>query len=361
MQIEPIIRQLQTYLPQFTRLFSDSFSVNSLTCSGNTVTAITDLTNNLVTGDTVNIIGSLIDINIISLTSINNIATAVTDFDHDLTFNWQIDITISGANESNYNGTFELISVSNRRTFTFKLLSPITGTATGSPVLVDNYTQGYNGFHLITVINSTTFTYDVEQTLPSPSSGIIFALSKNRISGAITIERAMESYTKQQQNNAWCFVVPGSTTANKDRYTLSDATYEAGNSVKYWQRLIDVITVYAIIPTTGSIAARQEWDLLQSRAMIPIMKTLCGTHFPTGLDHNPWAQMVFVGSDFYSYNNAYFIAEYNFETQRDLTYKDLIVGRTSAFKDIHIDYYEDGSFSSPIAMTSDINLDNVPL
>jgi hypothetical protein len=71
--------------------------------------------------------------------------------------------------------------------------------------------------------------------------------------------------------------------------------------------------------------------------------------------------MVFVGAEFFGYTKAYYIHQYNFEILRNLTYSDLIVGPTRAFRDINVTFLEDGSFQSPIAMTAAIDLDNEPL
>lgn len=361
MKIYPVVKQLQTYLPKYTTLFSDGFSVSSLTSSGTLVTVVTTTPNPFVTGDSIQITGALIDIPITNLDSVNNLAYATTNVDHDLTLGWNRTVTVSGCDQDEYNGTFELVDVPNRLNFTYKLNGIATNPTTGTPVLVDNYSQGYNGFQIITVINNTTFTYTVPYPLLSPAYGNIMALGRNRISGAISIDRALESYTKQPNSTAWLFVVPGATTANKDRYTQSDATYEASNTTMYWQMLIDSISVYAIVPTVDSIAARQEWDLLQDQALIPLLKTLCGTKFETNLDEKPWSRMTFVSADFYGYTKAYYIHEYNFEWLRDLTYSDLIIGNTRAFRDIDITFLEDGSFESATLMTAAIDLDNVPL
>lgn len=68
-------------------------------------------------------------VSVSSLTQTGGIATATTASEHNL--GTGIDVTISGANESDYNGTFE-VTVTGLTTFTYSINPSAPGTATGT-------------------------------------------------------------------------------------------------------------------------------------------------------------------------------------------------------------------------------------
>lgn len=111
--------------------------------------------------------------------------------------NWQSgsSVTIAGAAQAEYNGTF-VINVTDSTHFTYQLpVSPVSVTSitratstatvttsaahnltTGNVVLISGATQTeYNGSFTITVTSSTTFTYTVSGTPATPATGTITA------------------------------------------------------------------------------------------------------------------------------------------------------------------------------------------
>ena len=202
MKAEDIIKQLQAVLPTLTDLFSETISVSALTRSGTTVTATTSIAHGLTTGTGVTIAGAESPTTIASLTFLDGIATAITTTSHDLTEGFQDGnatdsplVAVFGASEAEYNGLNPLLSVPNRTSFTYSLTGDPTSPATGMPVLLENFNAGYNGRHVITVINPTTFTYQITQAPNSPAQGTIEAHTSIRVSGAVNIEKARDSYT----------------------------------------------------------------------------------------------------------------------------------------------------------------------
>jgi hypothetical protein len=282
---------------------------------------------------------------------------------HDLTENWPIDepeIEIIGANETDYNGTHILKTVPNRKVFTYEIDTEPTTPATGNIKLLSNLSRGYNGWHQVTVINSTTFTYEIDTEPESPALGSPIARTRARISGAVTAERAIESYTKKSPDESWGFVVVGNAVANKDRAIFSDATAKFGNGDDYRQEIIQPFSVYVFEPATDSIAARRERDKMEDLVR-PFFKSLLRIKFPTGLTEDPYSGCVFASHGFFDYVGSYYIHEFTFETTGWIIETDTLDFESVAFRDIFVNYGSQFDTSDDIIMTDSINLDDEPL
>jgi uncharacterized membrane protein YqgA involved in biofilm formation len=360
MKTVDIVSQLQTIIPRYTNMFSDEISISSLTCSGSTITATTSIVHGLVTGQQVNIVGAITPITITNLTEINGQGVATTASDHDLTLGYQSTVTIIGADQPQYNGTFDLIDVPNRYNFVYQLTTqPSIRPATGTIFLQSTLKYGYNGLQTITVTSPTTFTYVITSTPESPAQGTISLRANTRISGTINVDRFIESYTKQLQDQIWLVVALGAASASKDRFIFSDATYTHTTGQDFRQRIISPFSVYAFIPTINSISGMNERDLAEDLAVL-IFKSILRFKTPTLFSDQTSFGITFSGHDFYQYNYAYYIHEYKFEQNYDLTYMDTIdTDDSRAFRDIdfNITSYFDG-----LSITNmNINLDRVPM
>jgi len=363
MRAQDIVNQLFNVLPKYTNLFTDNLSVTSLTRSGTTVTAVTATNHGLTTDKYAFIFGARNPISISSLTQVGGVATAVTSEDHDLSLNaedvrlgYECFIDISGANEADYNGSHKLLSVANRREFTYEIVDTAPATATGTPILEQDGI-GYNGRHQVTVIDPTTFTFATTFTPNSPAVGTIEARLGARIAGIIAGEQIVEVYTKQPNNILWAFVATGDRVANKDREILSDATYTSGNGVDYRQLVIQPFSVYCVIPTTASLKARAERDLADD-LVLPFCKSLLDLKFPVGFAEDPYSGVVYSTDRFYRYDGAIYIHEYSFQTTAWITYSDTIDPEISyPFRDIELDFGTSLNESAGIVMEAKVDLD----
>jgi hypothetical protein len=307
----------------------------------------------------------------ITLSSSDSLTTEAAGLDitiessewHDLTEHFPKDdpiIEIKGANETGYDGEHILKTVPNRKMFTYKINTTPTTPATGNIKLLANLAIGYNGWHNVTVIDPTTFTYQTSTTPESPAQGSPIARTRARISGAVTADRAIEAYTKQQPNEAWGFVVLGSAVANKDRAIFSDATYKDGKGVDYRQEIIQPFSIYVILPSTTSIAARKERDTMEDLVR-PFFKSLLRVKFPNGLIEDPYSGCVFASHEFFDYVESYYIHEFVFETTGWIVEGDTVDIESVAFRDIYINYGSTFDTSDTIIMTDHVNLDSEPL
>lgn len=354
-----IINQLIAIVPSVTNLFSDAIPISSLTFSGGLVTAVTSSPHGLSTGNYMNITGAQAPVVITSITNSNNVATAVTAIPHDLTEGYQTTVQVTGATQPEYNGNaLPLLSVPNRQTFTYQISgNPVP--ATGSPLLFDGAERGYNGRFSLTVINPTTFTYPISSNPYPTAIGNPIVNANVRISGAVSIDRVKEAYTKQIQLNPkklWAFVILGDTTVNKDRSILNDANYVAVAGTEFRQKEIQTFSIFVIIACTDEIAARASRDMMED-VRLAFYKALLGFIPPSELFDDTKFGITFLSHHLFEYSDAFYIHEFQFQIVSDITYGDLQQDFNVAFRDI--DFYQNNSPNQIIS--TGVNLDDEPL
>jgi len=333
---ETIIQQLQGTLPFYTDYFSEKvLNVSSLSISGTTVTAVTDTAHGLTTGERVAIKNAKTVINIDSMiftpntgiSATGGVVTVTTLTNHDFTEGFEQSITITGATESEYNGTFDIVSVPSRTSLTFAITSNPTSPATGTPTIEYQYpiaSGGYNGLYSVTVVDDTTFTYTITQTgLSGDARGTIKALNGLRVSGAVSQERAIGAYTSQNLDDLWGFVVLGDTVASKDRRVSTDAQNTLGPGDSFRSRVIIPFSLLVITPSTNDIAGRKARDLMVD-IRVPLFKSLLRCKLPTVLSEAQAYSTTYTGDFFIGYADAYYIHQFDFETVTDIIAEDTI-------------------------------------
>lgn len=352
---------LAAILPGQCDDFTTNLSVTSLTRSGTTVTATTATAHGLVVGNQANIQGAQTPIVISSLTRSSVIGTLATATDHDITENAGFNVQISGATEAEFNGTFALLKVTNRRTITFTMADSGATTATGTPLLLNgsNLYDSYNGLKAITAVPSTTtFRYEIgSSTAYTPASGTIQAKTLPRIAGCVEFDVALSAYTKQTSGNAWMFVVVGDGVANKSRKNNSDAVDNLHTAHNFNQRLIQSVQLLVFLPTSSEIAGVAAKDRCEE-LLQPITKSILRMKFPTLIsgDNNP---LMIVNHGMQAYNSAFYVHQYSFEATLQLTEDDIYIPSDDvAFRDMNITTASDFGTET---FTTDIDLDDTPL
>lgn len=362
MRIKDIILQLSAKLPQFVDDFTNSFSISSLTRSGTTVTATTTAAHGLAIDKSVNVVGAQTPITISSITRVGVVATLVTATDHDATRGVPESVEISGATEAEFNGTFTVLQVKNRRTITFQVADSGPTTATGSPLLLNasSVLQSYNGLKKVTTVpTTTTFTYEVaDSTLFTPASGTIISKTRPRISGAVDDERALASYTKQTGDQAWLYVVMNDGIANKSRTLEIDGTDNVQRTQHFKQFVSQTVSLYVFIPTSGQISGRKARDRAEE-LLRPICQSILFAKFDSLLASGPYNALMFNEHGFHGYNTAFYIHRFTFEMALLFGIDDTVgADEDVAFRDIEMTQAHDVGTG---IITSDIDLDDEPL
>lgn len=368
MKASQILLQLFKNLPRYTDYFSKIIDIQSLTSSMNVATAITVQNHGLAVGDVINITNAFIKNPIVSLVQVNNVATAITQYDHDLTEGYNFDVLIEGAVQPEYNGTHSLLTVPNRRTFTFKISGNPSSPALGTIFLIekDRTVNPYVGLKIITSVPSVNvFTYNISSQVYSPAFGDdINALTNIRIGGALSIDKAEEWYSKQLQNDYWLFLVLGDRSASKDRFDPDDAIATISSGTRFRQRVVLPFTCFVFAPlrddtSLEGVNGREVRDNMED-IFYSLCKSLLRLKFTSEFYEIPFAQTVFVNHGFYSYNQAYYVHQFSFESTLDIVYEDTVEPDDNvAFRDIEINFQR--LTDDYIISNMKINLDDVPL
>lgn len=356
-----IANHIAQYLPRLVDDFTDNVSVTSLTRSGTTATVTTSSAHGLTIGQQVNITGAQTPIVISSLTRVGVVGTLVTAEDHDATENAGFDVQIEGATEAEFNGTFTLLSVPNRRTITFQMPDSGATVATGSPVItnVSNIFQSYNGLVEVTAVPSaTSFEYQLSNSsIFSPASGTIIAKTGPKITAFVNFESMLNAYTEQSNGKSWLGVVVGDAVANKSRRVDTDATDDIQNGNYFNQRLIQNVAVYVAFNSKNEIAGRAARDRA-AELLSPICQTVLGFKFPS-LVENTNNPLMITGHGVQFFQGAYYVHEYTFEATIQLGPSDIFKPEEDvAFRDIDLTM---GLSTGNETFDSEIDLDDQPL
>lgn len=355
-----IIRQIKLNIVKQTDLFSRAVSITSLTNSGGIATAVCATPHDYSTGNYIYIVGAQAPLQVSSITRVGNIATATTIQPHDLTKNpaesYVPTVKIVGADQPEYNGNaLPVLSVPNRYKFTYQVSgSPVT-PATGTILAYDGKERGYNSIKQITVIDPNTFTYPIEGN-PQTAIGTITSQSNIRVSGAISDERAIESYTKMRTNEYWMFVILNNSDVSKDRNILNDSTgdFITGNDPR--QIVIQNFMILVIAPTADEIAARLTRDTMED-VFYYLCKCLLRVKFDTLLSDKGTFGVTALGHEDHSYRGGYYVHQFNYQILNYILYDDTIEPDLNvAFRDIDLIINN----SPDELVTAEINLDEEP-
>lgn len=363
MRIGDVVKQIRAVLPNYTDYFGDIVAIDSIVASGGVATVTTATAHNLSSGSAVSLAGveTRTPISAVDVSGIN--FTFTTSLDHDLTFSWPEHeyIELGGFTDANWNTAFELKSSDNRRTFKV-MSSNTTPTLTGDEYLLEtDRVDGLNGVYEVTVTGTNTFTIsgDFIDGTYTPINGKVF--SNPRVASVIDIDRALDEYTKKDVGDFWIFVEPVDAEVSKDRSTFSDATATISNGQEMRVRLIDGFSVYIVAPTSQEIAGESALDICRHDLLLPLMKTLYGTQFDTGLTFSDGGfRTILDGHGVAAYNKAFLVYRYQFQVVMDLTDSDTVIpSGTRAFR--NIDYTQSvGDDYVTDATISDLDLDIDP-
>lgn len=361
MKASDAIIQLQAVLPTITDDFSTQIALTSITPAGTTATATTAVPHPFSIGNVVNISGTLAPIVIDSITRDETVATATTATPHDITEGFQATVTISGANESEFNGTFPLVSAINRKTFAFTVPDSGATVGTGSMLLEDPPSPfGYNGLITITAVPAANqFEYELPLALTEAAVGSGVVHSSIQVTGAVSFERADDMYTEQADpDSMWAFVVLGDTIASKDRTTRNDAITSAAPGSDRRQQIYQTFSVFVFKPTTDELSAREARDDMED-VMLNLFSALLYWQAPTGLAASNGMGVVFVSHGIQDYNTARYVQEFQFQLVTEITRNDTVEPDFNvAFRDISLTMQTSLGTEQLIA---DIDLDDIPL
>ena len=321
MQAIDVVNKLKEIVGEYTDDFSDISSLTSLTRSGSTITAVSPAAHGLATGNYLTIRGAKEPISLTSITRIDNIATVISTTDHKLSdpslyspAQRPLYIELSGNTPSDYNGIFELLTVPDDTSFTFKIItSPSTPASTaGTLLLLDQ--DGFNGYKQITVIDATSFSYPTTNTnLGSPAQGSLETSNSTRIAYAATPDRILDFYSENAEGilKNWAFVTIGSRIGYKDGTVSSDLSTAQEKNQSYWQEVQQNLAIYIVIPSKGSILGGAESDLARSY-ITALLRSIANYSLPSPLTEEEYQPITYVDDEEDDYIRAYYVHKFDF-------------------------------------------------
>lgn len=362
MRASDVVSKLRLLLPQLTGELTDDVEVSSVTRSGTQLTVRCLYDHHLEVGRAVALSGAVTQIAISSLTRVGTVGTLGVAADHDLTSGIASTVTLSGSVEAEFNGTFDVLKIANRRTIEFEMADAGATSATGSPVLqgAESALRDYNVlYEVLQVPNEHSFVVQHPATDLLDPIGSIVARTRPRISAGVNPDRLMESYTVDSYRKKWLFVVLGDATAVVNEAIQTPISDFTTRGADYQQHVTQSFSLYLFIPCddeTAAAAARDEAEDLFG----PICRSVLNSRFDSGLSVGEVGTVHFLRHGPHAYNSAVYVHEFEFEqvvtlTEGDTVGPDLDV----AFRDILMT--QDPDLGGTTTLSAEIDLDEEPL
>ena len=373
MKLINIVTQLQNKLPLLTQEFTDTVAVSSINHVSGVATVTTATDHNLSVGESTNIIGAFTHVTIASIThaGADGIATVTTNTDHDYTlYSSYVEGNIAiihNANEADFNGSFTILGVENRRVFTIAVNPGAPAAATGSPDAVN----GSNVFNTIrgqyavqTVTSPTVFTINHTANVSSlgPQEGDMSIRSNPRITGAVSDEAAVAAYSRNGASKTWMFVVIDDSVVSRGRSSRIDAVDVQTIGQQWQQYILQPFSLLVAIPASNQTLGQNARDTAED-LLRPILRSVCGAKFPTGLGVALAGPAQFVSHAFARYDGSVYWHDYQFEQRAEMTVIDTVeAGDDVAFRDVSLTLTPDLDADQGLGkMTDAIDLDDTPL
>jgi hypothetical protein len=379
MKLIDIVTQLQAILPGLTDELTDTVSVASITHASGVATITTSGVHSLSVGESTNVLGAITPVTIASIVHVAGELTAIvtTTSDHDYTlYSSYTDgnlAVLSGATEAEFNGTFAIVGVTNRRVFSITVAAGDPTSVTGSPVC-DNGSNVFNTvrgqYSVATVPTTTTLTvaHGGASLSLGALTGTMTLRSNPRITGAVSDEAAVAAYSRRidapgtKTPKTWIFVVLDDSTVSRGRTSRVDAVDVQTITTAWQQYILQPFSLLLALPAANDTLGRNARDTAED-LLRPILRTVCGNRFPTGLNASLCGPAQFVSHAFARYDGSVYWHDFQFEQRAEMTLFDTVeAGDDVAFRDITLTLTPDLDATQGAGlMTTDIDLDDVPL
>ena len=328
MLAQDIVDKLSASIPLHTSGFSESVAIDSVAVTGSIATVTTSAPHGLIDGQNVAITGVDAPVQIDSPSFIRAGATAMFETlqDHDVTLserdiaNGGRTVTISGATEAEFNGTFPLAGVPNRRKLVIAVADSGPTTISGSPIVEDANGGIFNGLFPAANVTVSTFEYTLPVSYPldGVATGALVQITI-RILSVLDIEQYLQDvYTKKDEFDDVLVVALGDVTQSKKRNEETDAADSSSGEYAYNATLIQPFAVYVIQNVTRQLTGSQARDKVESEYVPAVFHAVMRAKFDTGFTYAQFKSTftghgVFAYSDVSGKNKAIYAHEIAFE------------------------------------------------
>lgn len=371
---QDVVDRLSAKMPLFTDGFSTALDLLAVTVAGTTATATTDGAHGLVEGQNVAVSGVGAPVQIDTATFLRTGSSAVFETlqDHDLTLS-QRDIaaggktiTISGANEVEFTGTFQLVQVTNRRKVIIAVADSGPTTITGAPIVEDANGGVFNGLVPATNVTADTFEYTLPVAYPLDGVATEAKVQTSiRVLSVLDIDQYLQDvYTRKSIDDDVLAVQLGDVTQSKKRNEETDAASSAAGEDSFNTVLVQPFAVYIIMNVTDQLTASAARDKVEREYVPALFNSILRAKFNTGFTHDTW-RTTFTGHGVYAFsdvrgkNKAIYAHEVTFEQLAQLTTADAVGPDSNvAMRDISYTLTTDLGSGELLA---DVDLDQEPI
>jgi hypothetical protein len=339
MRAQEVVDKLSAAVPLYTDGFSNSIGITSITVAGTTATATTTAAHGLVENQNVALLGVEAPVQIDAGTFLRtgSSATFETLQDHDLTLSPRDieaggkTITLSGATEAEFNGTFQLVQVVNRRKLIIAVTDSGPTTISGSPIVENANGDIFNG--LVPAVNVTATTFEYELPIAYPLDAVVDNASVQisiRILSVLSIEQYLQDvYTDKGIDDHVLVVQLGDVTQSKKRNEETDASSSTTGEYSFVPVLIQPFAVYIVMNVTQDLTASQARDKAEEEYIPAVFHSVLRAKFDTGFSYSQYRATftghgVFAYSDVNGKNKAIYAHEVAFEQLAMLTRVDTV-------------------------------------
>lgn len=339
MKAQDIVDTLSASIPLYTDGFSNSIGITSITVAGTTATVTTDAAHGLVEDQSVAVLGAEAPVQIDAGTFLRTVSSATFETlqDHDLTLGPRDiaaggkTVTLSGATEAEFNGTFQLVKVVNRRKLIIAVADSGPTTISGAPIVENANGNVFNG--LVPATNLAATTFDYELPVAYPLDAVVDNASAQisiRILSVLSIEQYLtDDYTAKSLNDHTLVVQLGDVTQSKKRNEETDASDSSTGEYSFVPILIQPFAVYIIMNVTQDLTASQARDMVEEEFIPAVFRSVLRAKFGTGFSYDQYRATftghgVFAYSDVNGKNKAIYAHEVAFEQLAMLTRADTV-------------------------------------
>lgn len=347
MRVPEIESHLRKIIPVIFPSFStDWISISSAVVASNVMTLTAS--NSYSVGDSV-IISGLTYENTISSVTLNlpeNKAIVQMADVHEFTEDFSDTLIISGATETEWNNTFDILQVLDRYRVEIRTSPAITVEPTGTPVVEEINLPRYNRLFSVTAATVSNFSVAVvnapDGSLVVTADAQTIALNKVNVSSSVDFERVIKSYTKQKVTTVWIFVIAGATASSRsrDNKTDFDQSFQVGE-----ERIIrtqDNFSIFAFYPTFDKVTAVEAQDTARNELRQALISSLVG-FVPSSLLASSSDMIYYIADGIETYNSSYYVHRYDFAVNVNITPNDTFINDSYAVRKITTSYIDEDS------------------
>ena len=147
---------------------------------------------------------------------------------------------------------------------------------------------------------------------------------------------------------------------SKDRNTKNDSDASIPTGTEMRQRAIDGFEILIFQNTTKDIAATDAIDIARHDLFLPLLKSVYGAYFDSGLSGDTDFRTVFISQGFVSYSKSVLVWSYQFQVIYDLTDDDVVEpSDTRAYRDLSSTLIIGGDDTTDMTVTVDLDVEEL--